>query len=147
MANEQFVAVNWNPAQLVDEATLDQLNANMVFLKNQMVDGKYQHANTASVVDIGLKVLGGRMVMNPNAKAPYSDKTVTFAGHFTANSRPHITTGILSVHERQIICTYIGIGKAEVDHRGFTARCTNVSNAKKPKFPTAVHVAWIALGY
>jgi hypothetical protein len=146
MASKEFVAVSWSANQIIDEDSMDQLNANAVFLKNQMVDGKYMHLNNA-VVDIGIKMLCGRKQITPR-KTDTATVRIGFAKLFTANSAPIITTSLTSPGPVRFFSVINGIGRLHPNHQGFECKVNVDGNTKKnDRFAKSIFVNWIAMGY
>lgn len=146
MANREFVAVNWTANQLIDEDSLDQMNANIVYLRNQVVNGKYQHLNNG-VVDIGLKILCGRKQITPRT-TDTAIVRVGFSTLFTPDSAPVITTSLVSPGAVKFFHVINGIGRLHPNHQGFECK-VNVyaDNKKNDQFKSSIFVHWIAMGY
>lgn len=146
MASREFVAVTWSPNQLIDEDSLDQLNNNIVYLRDQAVDGKYQHMNGGNT-DKGIKMLCGRAVIAPR-KGDTATQRVTFARMFTPDSVPVITTSITSTHQVRIFDTISGIGRVHPNHQGFEVKINVAADKEKnDKITRKVYVNWIAMGF
>lgn len=145
MPSKYFTAVNWSPGQLIDEDSLDQMNNNEVFLRDQMVDGKYMF-DWGGQVDTGVKILCGRVYIPPqNVQVTYG--TVGFPQLFTPQSQPIVTATILS--QEQCAHEYIvhGIGTYFPDHRGFQFKL-KISNAyPKKTLDQPLYFQYIAMGY
>src|SRR5690348_11454332 len=120
MATKEFVAVNWTANQVIDEDSLDQLNNNTVYLRNQMVDGKYMHLNNG-VVDTGLKILCGRKQITPR-KSDTAIVRIGFAKLFTPDSTPVVTHSIVSPSAVQFFSIINGINRLHPNHQGFECK-------------------------
>ena len=146
MAGKEFVAVNWNQGQLIDEDTLDQINSNITYLRNQMVDGRYMHLNNG-VVDLGLKMLCGRAIITPK-KSDTAVVRVAFAKIFTPNSVPVVTTSITSPGQVHFFSVISGIGQTHPNHQGFECKVNLAAEHKKnDKITKPIFINWIAMGY
>lgn len=146
MANNEFVAVNWSPGQLVDEDTLDRVNSNITYLRNQSVDGKYMHLNNG-VTDIGIKILCGRKQITPR-KSDTALVRIGFAKMFTPDSAPVITTSITSPSQVKIFSIINGINRLQPNHQGFECKVQIAAEGKKnDKIAKSIYVNWIAVGY
>lgn len=146
MATKEFVAVNFTPGQLLDEDVMDQLNNNMVYLRDQSVDGLYQH-RLGGVTDVGLKILSGTATV-PARKAQGANATISFAKLFAPNSRPNVVATVVSYKIRQVNITIQGITGALPDNRGFIAKVTVPGVGTKPGvLNNPVYVSWAAIGY
>jgi hypothetical protein len=147
MASTEFVAVTWNPQQLVDQDTLAQLNNNLIYLRDNMVDGSYEHVNGSGVVPTGIKILCGRKVVPPrdddNATA-----TVTFSRMFTPGTTPVVTvTPCIPGSLANLTWGIDGIGTDHPTHQGFRIRTRVQANlAKNDKISKPVYFNWIAMG-
>lgn len=146
MAQKEFVAVTWSADQLLDEDSMDQLNNNTVYLRNQMVDGKYMHLNNG-VVDVGIKILCGRKQITPR-KTDTALVRVGFAKMFTPDSQPVITTSLTSPGPVKFFHAINGIGRLHPNHQGFECKVNVYADTKKnDKFASSIWVNWIAMGY
>lgn len=146
MATKEFVAVNWTANQIIDEDSLDQLNSNSVYLRNQMVDGKYQHLNNG-VTDIGIKMLCGRKQITPR-KSDTALVRIGFAKMFTPNSAPVITTSITSPGPVKFFSVINGINRLHPNHQGFECKVNVYADSKKnDRFAKSIFINWIAMGY
>lgn len=146
MASKEFVAVSWSANQVIDEDSLDQINDNTVYLRNQMVDGKYMHDNNG-VTDLGIKILCGRKVLTPR-KSDTALLRVGFTKMFTPNSSPIITTSITSPGPVMFFHIINGINTLHPNHQGFEVK-VNVAatKAKNDVFSKSIFINWIAMGY
>lgn len=147
MASREFVAVTWSPDQLVDEDSLDQINSNLIFLRNQMVNGGYMHLNNG-VTSTGIKMLCGRKIIAP-VKSDTASARVAFAKMFTPDSVPVITTAVNSPGGKVKIFSVIsGIGQDQPNHQGFEVK-VNVAadSASKDVISKPLYINWIAMGY
>lgn len=146
MASKEFVAVSFSPNQLIDEDTLDQMNNNLVYLRDQAIDGKYQHLN-GGATDKGIKMLCGRAVIAPR-KGDTAKQRVNFARMFTPDSVPVITTSITSTHQTRIFETIAGIGRVHPNHQGFEVTVNVAAEKEKnDKISRKIYINWIAMGY
>src|SRR6478735_3056089 len=115
MASSEFVAVTWNPQQLLDEDTLDQINNNILYLKDQSVDGLYM-GPYGGLVSNGIKLLCGRKTI-PARDSDQASAQVGFASIFTPNIEPIVTTSITAPGIRALLTHVIdGIGTDQVTH-------------------------------
>lgn len=146
MASTEFVAVSWQPNELIDEDSLDQISNNLTFLRNQMIDGKYQQLEGGGIVDIGIKMLCGRSLVAPR-KSDTATITINFANMFTPNTQPVVTTSLTSASKVQIYHVINGIGRFHPSDQGFQAKVQVTSNSnKKVKIQQNICVNWIAMG-
>lgn len=146
MASTAFVAVSWQPNQLIDEDSLDQISANLTYLRNQMVDGKYMFLNNG-VVDTGIKLLCGRAIIAPR-NSDTATVRIHFAHMFTTGSTPVVTTSITSGQKVKIFHIINGIGSFHPNHQGFEAKVNlDYDSNKKDKIKSNLCVNWIAMGY
>lgn len=147
MAQNEFVAVSWSANQVIDEDSLDQLNSNTVYLRNQMVNGKYMHLNDGGVVDVNLKILCGRKQITPRP----SDTAIVrigFAKMFTPDSAPVITTSLTSPGFVKFFHVINGIDRLHPNHQGFECKVNVYAEKNKnDKFAKSIFVNWIAMGY
>jgi hypothetical protein len=138
----EFVAVNWNANQLIDEDSLDQINSNLNWLKDHSLTGQLQSA-TGYPTSTGLKILAGKSVI-PALGTPWIYYDVYFAKSFTPNSSPVITASAWTGNQTSAI-NVIGLdGTSSYDHRGFKVNLYPVVNAPYTVNPI---VNWIAIGY
>lgn len=146
MSANEFVAVNWNSGQLVEEDVLDQMNNNITYLRDQMIDGLYQQ-RLGGTTTTGLKILCGTTAVPPS-KNSHEDITVTFAKIFTPGSYPSITTGIVSDGSRYMFLTMKGIGRMVPDHQGFIGRVSVITGTKAAgRIGKTYFINWQAMGY
>ena len=146
MATKEFVAVNWTANQIIDEDSLDQLNSNIVYLRNTKVEGKYMHLNNG-VVDKSIKILCGRRQITPR-KSDTAIVRVGFAQMFTPNSTPIITTSLVSPGPVKFFHIINGINRLHPNHQGFEAKVNVYADSKKnDQFTESIFVNWIAMGY
>lgn len=146
MANRQFVAVNWTANQLIDEDSMDQVNSNLVWMRNHKVEGKYQHLGN-STTEVGLKILCGRRQITPR-KNDTAIVQVGFTKIFTPDSIPVITTSIVSPSQVNFFTIINGINRLHPNHQGFECK-VNVAATKKAndKIQKSIFINWIAMGY
>lgn len=146
MAQKEFVAVNWTANQIIDEESLDQINQNTVYLRDQSIDGKYQHMNNGTV-DIGIKMLCGRKQITPR-RSDTALVRVGFGKMFTADSAPVVTTSLTSAGAVKFFTVINGIGRLHPNHQGFECKVNVYASKKKnDKFARSIWVNWIAMGY
>lgn len=147
MANNKFVSVNWSPGQLVDEETLDQLNANQQYLRDQSVDGKIQFL-TGSVIDTGVKVLAGNTYIAPNG-GKVNGGAIGFTNMFTPGSEVIVTATLASQAGTRYLLTINGLGGGwQPDYRGFSVRLTiRAASETNELFTDGLILNWIAVGY
>lgn len=143
--SKQFTPVNFSQGQLLDTDTLNQLNANDTFVRDQMVDGRYQ-GDWGFTVDTGLKLFGGRIrVGGINGRVVVG--TVAFPALFSANCQPIITTSLICptppVYEHAVF----GIGTYFPDHRGFQFKVRIGGAYPNQVFNDLVYLQYICLGY
>lgn len=146
MATREFVAVNWTANQVIDEDSLDQLNNNTVYLRDQSVDGKYMHLNNG-VTDIGIKILCGRKQITPR-KSDTALVRIGFAKMFTPDSAPVVTTSLTSPSAVKFFHVINGINRLHPNHQGFECKVNVYADTKKnDRFAKSIFVNWIAMGY
>lgn len=146
MANKSFVAVNWTPSQVIDEDSLDQMNNNIIVLRNQKVEGKYQHQN-GGIVDTGVKILCGRGQITPRA-ADTATIRIGFANMFTPDSQPIISTSIVSPGHAKFFHVINGINGLHPNHQGFDCKVVVYADSKKnSKFTDSIFIHWVAMGF
>lgn len=146
MPSKYFTPVNWSPGQLIDEDSLDQMNNNEVYLRDQMVDGKYMF-DWGGQVDTGIKMMCGRVYLPPNGNITVTYGTVAFPQMFTPESQPIITATLLS--QEQCAHEYIvrGIGTFFPDHRGFQFKVRISQAYAKKTLDQPLYFMWMAMGY
>lgn len=146
MASTEFVALSWQPNQLLDEDTMDTISNNMMFLRNQMVDGKYINIKSGAVTDTGLKLMCGRGLITPRS-SDSATLRVNFASMFTAGTNPVVVTSITSANKTHIFHVINGIGQFHPNHQGFEAKVElDYDSKKKDKIKSTICVNWIAMG-
>lgn len=146
MANKEFIAVNWTANQIIDEDSMDQVNSNLVWMRNHKVEGKYQHLNNATT-EIGLKILCGRKQITPR-RSDTAIVQVGFTKLFTPGSTPVITTSITSPAQVNFFTVINGIGRLQPNHVGFECKVNVAANRKKfDKIAKSIFINWIAMGY
>lgn len=140
-----FTPVNFSQGQLLDTDTLNTLNSNSVFLRNQMVDGK-QVNEAGAVTDTGIKILGGRIYLPPqNVRVVYG--TIAFPALFTAGWKPVVTTAIGSpTGSCKFEHVIYGIGSVFPDHRGFQFKLKVSDAYPKAVFDHSLYFNYIAIG-
>jgi hypothetical protein len=141
-ASTEFIAVNWNANQLIDEDSLDQINNNVNWLKNNSLTGSYQTA-TGYPISQGLKILTGKSTIPGQGQIDlYQD--VYFAKSFTPNSSP-VVTATAWCHTHISPLNIFGLdGSSTIDHRGFRVHMYSVVNGAYTVNPI---INWIAIGY
>lgn len=146
MAVKEFVAVSWTANQIIDEDSLDQLNDNTVYLRNQSVDGRYMHLNNG-VTDTGIKILCGRKQITPR-KSDTALVRIGFAKMFTPDSAPVVTTSITSPGAVKFFHVINGINRLHPNHQGFEVKVNVYADTRKnDRFAKSIFVNWIAMGY
>lgn len=138
----EFVAVNWNSNQLIDEDSLDQINANLNWLKNNTLTGQLQNA-TGFPTSTGLKILAGKTTVPGQGKVDVYEN-VYFAKAFTPNSSPTITATAWCATHISPLNIYGLDGQTVNDHRGFMVHMYSVVNGAYTVNPV---INWIAIGY
>ena len=143
MANTtEFVAVNWNSNQLIDEDSLDQLNANVNWLKNNSLTGQYQQP-TGTPTSTGLKILAGKSSLGTSGSY-FAALDVYFAKSFTPNSSPVVTASIYSSNQVSAFNIYGLDNSTTIDHRGFKIFLRKIDNTI---YQDNSYINWIAVGY
>lgn len=146
MAKKEFVAVNWTANQILDEDSLDQMNSNLVWLRNNKVEGRYMHLNNG-VVDQSVKILCGRKQITPR-KEDTAIVRIGFAKLFTPDSIPVITTSIVSPGPVKFFHIINGINRLHPNHQGFECKVNvNADKEKNDQFVNSIFINWIAMGY
>lgn len=145
MPSTEFVAVTWQPNQLLDEDTLDTISNNLIFLNNKMVNAKYTQLN-GGINEGGLKLLCGRTLITPR-NSDTANIRVNFASIFTAGTNPVVTTSITSANKVQVFHVINGIGQLHPNHIGFECKINLFYDSKKKdKIKSTMCVNWIAMG-
>lgn len=145
--SSRFIAVNWKPNQLLDLETMQTYSENMQNIRNEAVDGVYQH-RAGGVTSTGLKILSG-FGSAAASKSNNADVTVNFSKIFSPDSYPAITCTPISQTLRDVSLSIRGIGRTMPNHQGFIARIY-VGQGKSKKAATLSHTmyfSWIAMGY
>jgi hypothetical protein len=146
MASKEFVPVSITPGELIDEDTLAQMNNNITYLRDQMVDGIFQHTNGGGT-STGIKILAGRIAIKPRAGDDARAK-VKFLRMFTPGCQPIVTTSVTSTHQPNIFVTIEGDGQVHPDHNGFVGIVNIAAEKKKQdKIARKIYINWIAVGY
>lgn len=146
MASSEFVAVNWNGGQLIDENTLDQINNNVNWLKDNSLSGNYQN-QTGGITSKSIKLLAGKtMIPSQNTSDYYFD--IYFGKVFTPNCEPIITTGAWTMYFPSSISVMGLNGGDTPDHRGFRINIKLTPVAGTPVQWTMNPILhWHAIGY
>lgn len=146
MASTEFVAVNWQPNQLIDEDSLDTISNNLTYLRNSMVTGKYMQLNSGASTTTGIRMLCGRALIAPR-NSDRATIRVHFSQSFTAGTNPVVTTSITSGAKTHIFHVINGIGSFHPDHQGFEAKVELYYDSnKKDKIKSTLAINWIAMG-
>lgn len=145
MASTEFVAVTWQPNQLLDEDTLDTISNNLIYLNNKMINSKYTQLN-GGISDSGIKLLCGRALITPQS-GDTANIRVNFASIFTAGTNPVVTTSITSANKVKVFHIINGIGQLHPNHIGFDCKVNlDYDSKKKDKIKSTMCVNWIAMG-
>lgn len=121
---------------------MNQINNNSVFLRDQMIDGKY--TSEGGVYDTGIKLMCGRAYIPPQAvDVVYG--TVYFTNLFTPGMQPVITTSILSNAECKFEHVVYGIGQYWPDHRGFQFKIKINPAYNQQTFNNQIYLFWQAM--
>jgi len=143
--SKQFVPVNFSTGQLLDEDTLNQMNNNAVYLRDQAVDGKYT-ADWGGVWDTNIKLMCGRIYI-PQGSPRVVYGTVAFTSLFSPGAQPVITTSILAQGAKYEHSVY-GIGQYFPDHRGFQFKIKiGKAYSNSTVFSEPVYLMWQAMGF
>lgn len=141
-----FRAISWNPHELISEAKMDRLSANMDYLYNATPRVTYK-LDTGLTRTEGMKILAGRVTVGPQ-KTDNGTARVTFGNFFTSGCQPIITTGIYAAWMPKMFCTIGGIGRIVPDHTGFIVYLNVASDVKKnDRLSKTTYVGWQAIGY
>lgn len=146
-ASKQFTPVNFSQGQLLDTDTLNQLNSNDVFVRDQMVDGRYQ-GDWGFTVDTGLKIFGGRIPFaSPGNSTTMVVGTVAFPALFSANCQPIIATSIMCAAPPIYEHAVFGIGTFFPDHRGFQFKVRINKAYPNQIMNDLAYLQYICMGY
>lgn len=147
MAATPFRAVNWSPNELIGEDKMDQMSANMNWLRDNTPRAVYTLPGGTQRVE-GVRVVSGKVVIGAR-KTDTAEATVRFGNFFSTQCQPVITTGIVSGNTRKLFVVYKGIGQLQPDHRGFEVmvKSDNGTAKREASIPNTFYVAWTALGY
>lgn len=145
MANTSFTILSWSEDELIQTSKLNAMVSNDEWLRYNMVQGNYT-GFTKNKKD-GVRLMGGIALIN-SAATQSAAKQVNFNGFFNSNSKPIVTTGIISSHQRRIFCTIDGIGKPFPDGRGFTAHVfMEADNDANRKIKYDFYISWLAMAW
>lgn len=147
MAAKQFVPVSFNSKQLIDQDTLNQINNNMVWLRDRSVTGNWLPPDGGGVINTGIKFQAGTVTL-PKDKNEQVGKDVHFAANiFTPGTNPIVTATVVCSWSNKITPTVSGIGQNRPDDRGFhvVVKAYGATN-KKDNIAKPVFVNWIAVG-
>lgn len=124
---------------------MSQMSANMDWLMENTPRAHYR-AHGVNKKD-QIKIAAGLALITAR-KQPYATRRVAFGNFFSNNSRPIVTTGIVSAKQRNIFVTHDGIGQLHPDHTGFDVH-VNIYADKKANRRIArnFYVSWHAIGW
>lgn len=146
MAATIFRVVNWAPNEVIDEEKVEQINTNIVWLRDNTPRAAYTLPGGLRRVE-GLRLVAGRQPFGAK-KSGTSTATVNFGTNlFVENCQPLITTGIVSTKQTELFCIINGIGQVQPDNRGFQITVSVDKKGKKRDKFKGCHVTWHALGY
>jgi hypothetical protein len=140
-----FKVVNWTPNEVVGEEKMEQMNTNMVWLRDNTPRAIYT-LPSGFRRDTGLRIAAGRT----NFAARRSDtarSTVYFNNLFVEGCQPIITTGLISNKQVNVVHAISGIGQLHPDARGFEINVAVNASKKKHDKIKGFYVSWIAMGY
>lgn len=145
MATTPFRAVSWAPSDLITEDKMDQMAANMNWLRDNTPRGHYR-AHGVNKKD-QIKIAAGLALITAR-KQRHAARRVSFGNFFTPRSRPIVTTGVISSKNRQVHVTIDGIGQLHPDHTGFDVHVmVEGTNKKNNRILRNMYISWQALGY
>lgn len=145
MGATPFRAVSWAPNDLISEDKMDQMAANMNWLRDNTPRAHYR-AHGVNKKD-QIKIAAGLALITAR-KQPYASRRVSFGNFFSPNSRPIVTTGVISAKQRRIHVTVDGIGQLHPDHTGFDVHIRIDANTKKNmRVLRNFYVSWQAMGW
>lgn len=145
MSTTPFRAVSWAPSDLITEDKMDQMAANMNWLRDNTPRGHYRAYGVNKKDQI--KIAAGLALITAR-KQNFAAKRVSFGNFFTPRARPIVTTGIVSDKQRRIHVTIDGIGQLHPDHTGFDVHVSiDATNKKNNRILRNFYVSWQALGY
>jgi hypothetical protein len=142
MATTEFVAVNWNPNQVIDEDSLDQMNNNINWLKNNSTTGAIQLTN-GGAVNRNIKILAGKSNLNTMG-VNFFATDIYFTKLFTPMSSPVVTGSMWSANQVSAFNIHGLDGSTSIDHRGFTIVGRKLDN---DVYQSNSFLNWIAIGY
>jgi len=148
MAAEPYRAVNWSPNEVIGEDKMDQMSANMNWLRDNTPRAVYTLPSGLRRVE-GVRIASGR-VMIAARKSDDGSATVQFNNFFSARCQPNITTGIVAAGiPNRVFCFINGIGDVLApDERGFQVWVNIASESKKTdRINKSFYVHWQAMGY
>lgn len=147
MAATPYRAVSFEQDDILDEDSLDQLQANYQWIKDNTPRGRF-FAASGRPSDTNILMVGGKTRIKHNRKSDSGKSVVRFGNAFASTSLPHVTTAIIATFQRKIHCTLGGIGKATYPNAsGFEVYINiDAEKAKHDKMDKDVWVSWIAVG-
>lgn len=156
MAATPFVAISWEPHEVITKPQMDQTNANAQWILDNTPRGVYV-PETGNPHDANIVIVSGRTNIPRNKYAQNAQATVKFGSTFSPNYPVHITTGVMSSQRKEVFRNVRGIDNSlSPDHRGFIAqiivkdiatRPAKVrGKAQKDKPDRAILIAWMATG-
>lgn len=146
MASTIFRVVNWAPNEVLDEEKMEQINSNIVWLRDNTPRSVYTLPSGIRRIE-GLRLVAGRQAFG-GKKSGQSTATVNFGSNlFVDNCQPLITTGTVSTKQTDLFVIINGIGQLQPDNRGFQITVSVAKNGKKRDQLKGCHISWHALGY
>lgn len=146
MAATPFRAINWSPNELIGEDKMDQMAANMNWLRDNTPRAVYTLPSGVRRVE-GLRMAAGRVLISAR-KSDSATASVRFGNFFSARCQPIITTGIVATQQEKIFCIVNGFGELHPDHRGFEVQVNVAADLDKNDFiKRSFYVTWQAMGY
>ncbi len=151
MAVTPFVAVQWQPLDLIDETKMDDMANAISWVQNNTPRARAEVAG-GGVREQNLRIAAGRVQFPRAPNKHEAAESVNFGGFFNTGCRPLITTGIQSKLQQNIGCTFQGFDdKQIVDHRGMRINIEILEQAgksnSKNKIQRTFQVHWIAMGW
>lgn len=141
----QFKVISWAPREPITDEKLDAMVGNDNWLKDNMVTGQYSGSGVSRRT--GVRIASG-LVLITAGKSASQTRNVSFGNFFSEACRPIVTTGIVSISQRQIYATIDGPGTAYLPTRdGFQVHVYVNSTNKRKRISRNFYVSWHALGF
>lgn len=145
MTATPYVAVDWTPNELIDEATMDAIANNIQWIYENKPNAKWTFLDGTARTE-GVRILAGNLIVPAAPTVADTSAVVNFGAYFSSGSYPILVTTLVSTWTSRINLCVASPSGGQVDSTGFRVYAGLIYGGPAT-FVNPFTVNWMALGY